>query len=322
MGANLHNAHLCQAVAMSEQATAGWYPDGHGNDRYWDGLAWTEQLRQAEGANALSAATRVKKEGAFAKVGSAVKKAADDRQAAKDELNRKQADDVQAAGILVTSGVFGTSTVEIYDGGYVRVESGQANATQPKRITKNTPYEKLRSIKLTQPVQDKPSGMTSALEGAVGPAMASLMKGGAGLIKGGAVLMKSSAPGLAVAGLAHLAGAEDRKSFLTIATDKEIHTLTNQSHNGFINKINKGHNEVGLALEAAANFILDANRVESREPEPGPQSLVEPRPVEAIQASTGPTVGERLRELADLHRDGILSDDEFAAVKAKLLSGL
>jgi hypothetical protein len=305
---------------MSEQATAGWYPDGHGNDRYWDGTVWTEQLRKPGDAEASGARVVEKKEGAFGKLGAAVKRASADKQAAKDELGRKQADGAQAAGTLVTSGVFGTSSVEVYDGGYVRVEAGQTNATQPARITKNTPYEKLRSIKLTQPGQDKPSVMTSALEGAVGPTMASLMKGGAGLMKGGAVLMRSSAPGLAVAGLAHLAGAEDRKSFLTIATDKEIHTLTNQIHNGFINKVNKSHNEVGLVLESAANFILNANGVESREPVPSLASGA--RPVEVELAVAGPTVGERLRELADLHREGILSDDEFVAVKTKLLSGL
>ena len=54
----------------------------------------------------------------------AVKKAAADKHAAKEELGRKQAEDGQAAGALVTSGVFGTSTVEIYDGGYVRVAAG------------------------------------------------------------------------------------------------------------------------------------------------------------------------------------------------------
>ncbi|MEJ1922497.1 pentapeptide repeat-containing protein [Microbacterium sp. KHB019] len=30
---------------MSQQAPAGWYPDGSGNQRYWDGAAWTEHLR-------------------------------------------------------------------------------------------------------------------------------------------------------------------------------------------------------------------------------------------------------------------------------------
>jgi hypothetical protein len=167
----------------------------------------------------------------------------------------------------------------------------------------------LRSIKFTQSGQDNTSGMSSALEGAVGPAMARLAMGGAGL-------MKASAPGLAVAGLAHLAGAEGRKSFLTIATDKEIHTLTNQSHNGFVTKSNKGHNEVGLALEAAGNSVLGVVGVAAQEP------VSEPQPAVVSPAAAEPTLAERLRELAGLHKDGILFDDEFAAAKAKLLAGL
>ena len=116
--------------------------------------------------------------------------------------------------------------------------------------------------------------------------------------------------------------AEARKSFLIIATDKEIHTLTNQSHNGFIKTSNKGHNEIGLALAAAGNSVLSANGVEAQEPVSEPQPVAESQPVVVNQAAAGPTVGERLRELADLHRDGILSDDEFAAAKAKLLGEL
>lgn len=128
--------------------------------------------------------------------------------------------------------------------------------------------------------------------------------------------MKASAPGLAVAGLAHLAGEAGRKSFLTIATDKAIHTLTNQSHNGFISKSNKGHNDVGLALEAAGNSVLDVVDDAAHDP------VLEPQSVVVGQAAAGPTLAERVRELAGLHKDGILSDDEFAAAKAKLLGEL
>ena len=296
---------------------AGWYPQPDGRQRYWDGELWTEhfapeQLRQPGVADATSAASSsAQKEGAFSKL----RKAAADKQAEKrstrEELDRKQAEYAQAAGALVTSGVFGTSTVEIYNGGYVRVASWDdgIKVASPASITKNTPYEKLRSIKLTQSGQDNTPGMSSALEGAVGPAMARLAKGGAGL-------MKASVPGLAVAGVAHLAGAEGRKSFLTIATDKEIHTLNNQSSNGFVSKSNKGHIEVGLALEAAGNSVLCVVGVVAQ------ASASEPQPAVVSPAAAKPTLSERLRELADLHKDGILTDDEFAAAKAKLLAGL
>ncbi|MBE1514284.1 SHOCT domain-containing protein [Nesterenkonia halotolerans] len=248
-----------------------------------------------------------KKEGAFSKLGAAVKKASTDRQAAREELGRKFLADAEAAGPLVTSGVFGTSAVEIYQGGYVRVATASDNAQQPAKISKKTPYEQLRSIKFTQPGQEQSSGFQSSL----GPAVS-------GLMKGGRAFMKSSAPGLAAAGIAHLAKNEARKSFLTIVTDKEIYTLINQVHNGVMNRSLKGHNEVGLVLETAGNSVIDIVDVAA------PQAPTEPHQVETHPAptATSPTLSERLRELADLHRDGILSDDEFTAAKTKLLAGL
>lgn len=293
---------------MNEQTPAGWYPDQEGNMSYWDGLAWTEQVRSPGESASSDVVLSSKKNGAFSKLGAVVMKAAADRQAVKDELGRKQAADAQAAGDLVTSGVFGSSTVEIYQGGYVRLAVGLNNAQQPAGITKNTPYEKLRSIKFTQPGQDETSGATSGLESALGPALT-------GLMKGGKAFMKGSAPGLAVAGITHLATNSARKPFLTIVTDKEIHTLINQIHNGVFNKTTKGHNEVGLVLEAAGNSVLG-------EVELAHQPASELQPVVAGHLAAGPTLAERLRELADLHKDGILSDEEFTAAKGKLLAGL
>ena len=296
---------------MNEQAPAGWYPDGQGNERYWDGAAWTDQIR------ALAPTDVPKKAGAFSKLGAAVKNAAAEKKAAKEELARKQAEDALAAGSLVTSGVFGTSTVEIYENGYVRVASWSesASATGPKAIDKNTPYEKLRSIKFTQP-EDEASGAPSALEGAVGPAVAKLLKGGKGL-------MKASAPGMAAAGIAHVASNAARKSFLTIATDKQIHTLTNQTTNSVgLKTSNKGHNDVGRALEVAGNAVLGVVEVEPRPVVDAPVIAAAPEPAGVTQPAAAPTLSERLRELADLHKDGILSDEEFASAKAKLLGGL
>jgi hypothetical protein len=49
-----------------------------------------------------------------------------------------------------------------------------------------------------------------------------------------------------------------------------------------------------------------------------------PRPLPdtgpAPPAPAGEDIGARLRELAQLHADGALSDDEFAAAKAKVLA--
>jgi hypothetical protein len=47
-----------------------------------------------------------------------------------------------------------------------------------------------------------------------------------------------------------------------------------------------------------------------------------PRPMPApsrAEAPPGPDVAGRLKELAQLHADGALSDDEFAAAKARVL---
>jgi hypothetical protein len=293
---------------MNEQPAAGWYPDADGIERFWDGTAWTDQV------HALALPAAAKKSGAFSKLGAAVKNAAAEKKAAKEELARQQAADAAAAGPLVTGGVFGTSTVEIYENGYVRVASWPAGAAGagPKTIDKNTPYERLRSIRFTQPESEASAG-SSTLEGTVGPAVAKLLKGGKGL-------MKASAPGMAVAGIAHVASNAARKSFLTIATDKAIHSLTNQTANSVGLKMsNKGHNEIGRALEAAGIAVL-------AEAQPAPAvdapAVPAPQPAGPAQSGTPSTLSERLRELADLHKDGILSDDEFASAKAKLLNGL
>lgn len=232
------------------------------------------------------------------------------------ERIRRHAEDAQAAGALVTSGVFGTSTVEIYENGYVRVAKwGEGTSgTRPKLTDKNTPYERLLSITFTQ-AKDQSSGATSALENTVGPAVAKLMKGGKGL-------MKASAPGMAVAGVAHLSSNAARKTFLTSATDKQIHTLTNQSGKTLGVKIsNKGHDDVGRALETAGNAVLGVVEV-GPQPVPAPPNAADPAPPAASQPAAPPTLTDRLRELADLHKEGILSDEEFAGAKAKLLGGL
>ena len=44
-------------------------------------------------------------------------------------------------------------------------------------------------------------------------------------------------------------------------------------------------------------------------------------PVPAPRAAAAPSMADQLNQLADLHKQGLLSDDEFAAAKAKLLSG-
>ena len=303
------SAATCQDASMGTHTPAGWYPDEQSGERYWDGSGWTEDVRPLGAPDATVADADKQRGGAFSKLGAAVKRAAADRQSAKEEFVRKQAEDAQAAGPLVTSGVFGTSTIEIYEGGYVRIAEGREDHTQPASVTKTTPYERLRSIKFTQSDEDKAAGTSSAIEGAVGTAVTSLLKGGKALMKG-------TVPGLAAAGVAHIAMTGSRRAILTIATDKAIHTLSSQSSNSIgIKTSNKGHNEVGRALEAAGNTLLGATNASPQSRAPEPQAA-------ATNQAASPTLAERLRELAGLHADGILSDEEFAASKARLLSEL
>lgn len=296
---------------MSQQASPGWYPDGQGMARYWDGAAWTDQIR------ALGETDVPKKGGAFSKLGAAVKNAAAEKMAAREEGIRKQDEDAQAAGRLVTSGVFGTSTVEIYENGFVRVAfwpEGVSGAG-PKSIEKKTPYERLRSIKFNQPDQVQPSGGASGLEGALGTTVTSLLKGGT-------TFMKASPTGLAVtAASSYVTSSLAGKSYLTIATDRQIHTLTNQASNSVgLKKSKHGHNEVGLALEAAANAVLGVAEPTPQQAAPEPQSAADLQPSASQPAA--PTPLDRIRELAELHREGIITEEEFAAAKAKLLGGL
>lgn len=313
---------------MSQLTPAGWYPDDQGTTRYWDGAAWTERTRDDGPGAAVTAADT--KGGAFARLKKAAGERSAEKREAKEAGERRRAEDVAAAGALVTSGTFGMSSVEIYQGGYVRVASGE----QPERpsvadvrsqmaanlsgggINARTPYGKLRSITFTpsESAQDSQGG--SGLESAIGPAVA-------GLLKGTKHLMKASAPGLAAAGIAHVAGQASRTSYLTIATDRQIYTLSNQIPNSVgLKTAKKGHVDVGLALEAAGNAVLGFKETSTADAKAAaPPTAVAPDAAVAAQ-TPAPSLADRLREIAMLHQEGILSDEEFASAKAKMINGL
>jgi hypothetical protein len=133
-------------------------------------------------------------------------------------------------------------------------------------LTQKSQFEKLKSIKFSFQVQDRSS---------VGHLWSS---GGLG-------------------------SREKRVLLLTIATDKQVHTLSTEGEMG------RSEDKLGLALEAAGNSVLaDLNRG--------------PAPPVLTQTAPEATVSERLRQIADLHKEGVLSDEEFAAAKAKLLEQL
>lgn len=255
--------------------------------------------------------------GIFGKLGASVKKAATDKMAAMEEERRQHAEREQAAGALVTSGVFGSSTIEIYRAGYVRV-AGPSESSVPSRIDKKTPYERLLSISFTASEQQTTTATAPApWEGAATQAVAAVLKGGAGILK-------ASGPGLVATGVAQVAKSMSGKSSLVIATDKGIHTLTNQVKNDFgIPFVKKEHEGVARTLEQVGNDVLRTLGVQPTEPVAGQMVDVATQPNAASQpAVTAPSLSERLRELAKLHAEGILDDAEFAAAKAKLLGNL
>lgn len=130
------------------------------------------------------------------KLGTAVKKAASDKKASKDEALRLHEERALAAGRLVTSGIFGTSTIEIYEHGFVRVAPGGERYAEAEKITRKTPYERLRSITFGVPEAERAhdtEGPGSPIEGAVMQAMS-------GIVRGGKLLTKGTAVGIAATG--------------------------------------------------------------------------------------------------------------------------
>ncbi len=323
-------------------APAGWYDDGSGRHRWWDGQKWTEQVKdipsqtlempkaelvESKVASEYETPSKADRENSrepsiFAKFGASVKKAAADRQSAKDDLQREYVAREQAAGKLLTSGVFGSSTIQIFEGGYVRV-AGPSDTYIPEKVDRKTPYEKLLSITFTPPAQPSSTGASAPLEDATVQAVATL-------IKGGTSLLKASVPGLAATGVTQIAKSMSGKSFLAIATDKEIHTLTNQVKNEWgIPLIKKEHEEVGRTLKQVGNSVLKSLGM------PVPDVTEDAQPAAASPAGAlngaaaanqptvaSTTISERLRELASLHADGVLDDAEFASAKAKVLANL
>lgn len=111
-------------------------------------------------------------------------------------------------------------------------------------------------------------------------------------IKADTTVEDKSAGGRALAsaatfGVSKLAANENRHAFLTISTDREVYTLQDKG--------GRAH----LKLEGAGQGILDALASKNA----------------AAPAPPAQSVADQLRDLAGLHRDGVLSDDEFAAPK-------
>ncbi len=76
-----------------------------------------------------------------------------------------------------------------------------------------------------------------------------------------------------------------------------------------------------VAQRQADQEYADASqdqRISDLEQQQAYQAAPAPAPAPAAPAAA-PSMADQLNQLADLHRQGVLSDDEFAAAKAKLL---
>lgn len=177
-------------------APAGWYDDGSGQQRWWDGRAWGVYAQDVSsvpgdpgaagyGQVAGSVGQPAKSSGVFNALGQAVKNAAVERIAAGQrgrqqraereweqrrryeeriqEERRRREEVERKVGRRVTGGVFGTSTIEIYENGYVRV-AGPGDGVTVKSVRDSTPYERLISISMERSAGGVSSSAASGAE--------------------------------------------------------------------------------------------------------------------------------------------------------------
>lgn len=332
---------------------AGWYDDGSGRQRWWDGSAWGVYAQDVSPAPAevhpvgsgqvlAPVARPMKQSGILDTLGQAVKDAAVERKnlaiealtagvrarREREEREReerlRQAGCARMAGRRVTSGEFGTSEVEIYENGYVRV-AGPSEAGRLCRIDESTPYENLISISFERP--DSGSSGVSGVVAAPSVATAgTAVKVVSMIAKRNPAVMAISAAGVAAAGAGAVAKIMSAKAVLTITTDQRVHVLTNQAKHPTtgIPMPRKDHESVGAVLEQTGNSVLTALGR-------GPVSLSAPAlPSGQVEPSQGvgspgmstEDVAKRLRELAELRKEGILDDADFAIAKRQLLEKL
>ena len=285
---------------------AGWYDDRQGQVRWWDGSARTERVQGPKSSQGL-------KSSVLKWIGASIKKAVDDRAAAERQQYAEGMARQTAAGQLLTKGEFGGRCIEVYEGGYVRIMSHSESSSEA-RTRRNTfshinqvPYERLISVSF---VEDQENPTTHAPS----TTSATAIQAVSGLIGGG---IKSSPLGVVAAvvgaGASHAIKAKPRKSTLTITTDMNIHALTSD----------RDQASVGRALERAALTALglplpqERIQIEARvSPESHPDI-----PGSPTQQQTS-SVTDRLRELATLHREGLINETEFAMAKARLLGSM
>lgn len=150
---------------------------------------------------------------------------------------------------MLTKGVFGTPTIETYEGMYVRVAKSQ-DESEAASIHSSTPCEKLTSITLETSAKQQPDWGNAVLGSLVSSATSTLLKGSSTLIKGLGL-------GIAMAGMGHFATQMTGKCVLAVVTNRELRTLTNQKKNGVGRlPVSKDHENICHTLERVGNGVL------------------------------------------------------------------
>ena len=84
-----------------------------------------------------------------------------------------------------------------------------------------------------------------------------------------------------------------------------------------------GKHMANKANQQAADEAYQDDRISQLEQQQQPQyqdqQQYAPPPQQAPPPDAGPSMADQLQQIATLHQQGVLSDDEFAAAKAKLL---
>lgn len=158
--------------------------------------------------------------------------AVDKVQAQVDNQKAQQAEGAADAGSLAIEKQFGLSRVAMYDGGFVRVGRGGLNM-----LTALSSYERLKSIKYAEQVQDR------------------------------------SAVGHALYGGGKLGSRQRRTLSLTIATDRKIHILSTEAE--WLSNDDKAGRALEAAGQAILDTVRDATPLQVsvvNPPPPAPAS--------------------------------------------------
>ena len=217
---------------------------------------------------------------------------------------------VKKVGPLAAEGVFGTTAIEIYEGGYVRVAKS-ADGEADGKATRDTPYEKLISIEISEGGSSASDALHQSTATVASVMTAKLLSRRKGMVG-------SVGSGLAAMGVDRLVHQLGQKAVLTVATDRQVHSLTNQrrTYVGLMLPVS-GHNALGTNLVAAGKRVL---RATGTEVEP---TRTETATLKARQRTIEPaTLGEQIRELSALNVEGLLTDEEFTDAKRRLLQQL